>query len=136
LTKELNLEDTVVFCGRLSEKEKIGLLKESKLYVLCSKLHNGMSEGFGITFVEAQAAGLPVVASKTGGIPEAVGNGGVYVDDPNNPSEIADKISKVLTDPKLYLEIKSNLNGNVNKFDVKSWIDNNISVYKAILIRK
>lgn len=77
LTNKLHLDNVVTFCGSLSEKGEITLLKESKLYVLYPKQYNKMAEAFGITFVEAQAAGLPVVASKTGGIPETVGNGGI-----------------------------------------------------------
>jgi len=42
-------------------------------------------EAFGRVVVEAQASGIPVIASRTGGLPEAVGDGGVLIDDYRDP---------------------------------------------------
>lgn len=133
LTKKLNLNSKVIFYGNISENEKIKLLKESKLYVLCPKRYKGMSEAFGITFVEAQAAGIPVVASRTGGISEAVGESGIYVNNVNDPQEIANKITKLITDVNLYSGIKNNIPSHIDNFDVNRWILNNIRVYKSAL---
>ena len=54
-------------------------------------------EGFGIVYLEANACGIPVVASKTGGAREAVKEGvsGIFAD-PTNPEDIAAKIIEVL----------------------------------------
>jgi phosphatidylinositol alpha-1,6-mannosyltransferase len=50
-------------------------------------------EGFGIVFIEANAFGVPVVASRTGGVASAVNDGlsGLFAN-PNSPEDIADKI--------------------------------------------
>jgi phosphatidylinositol alpha-1,6-mannosyltransferase len=135
LTDKLHLDNVVTFCGGLSENEKIALLKESKLYVLCPKRYDNMAEAFGITFLEAQAAGLPVIASRIGGIPEAVGNGGIYIDDVDNPREIADKMTRMLTDSQLYSRTQDNILDRINNFDTNRWIAKLLIVYRSLLGR-
>lgn len=60
-------------------------------------------EGLGLVFLEAQAAGLPVVATRRGGIPEAVAHGetGVLVEDPGNSGELAEALLALLNDDPL-----------------------------------
>ncbi|MFH1403779.1 MAG: glycosyltransferase family 4 protein [Candidatus Altiarchaeota archaeon] len=73
----LGISGRVVFAGQVSDN---GLLK---YYPLCDFLiltpcelpDSGDYEGFGIVYVEANACGRPVVASRTGGIPDAVSDG-------------------------------------------------------------
>jgi glycosyltransferase involved in cell wall biosynthesis len=62
LSRELGLEDRVVFTGRVEEDEKWQLLKCSDAYVSAT-LH----EGFGLVYLEGMAAGLPVVTFDHGG---------------------------------------------------------------------
>lgn len=60
-------------------------------------------EGFGIVFIEAASAGLPVVATKTGGIAEAVVDGetGILVDPSEDPRDLARALTRVLGDADL-----------------------------------
>lgn len=127
LTKNLRLNN-VEFVGELSDRKKIcELLHHSKLFVLCPKPFfqdfELVEEGFGISFIEAQAAGLPVLGSDIGGIPEAVGGGGILVDDPTNPGEIATKIQMILEDSNLYGSLRKNGLERVDQFDRKHWIN-------------
>lgn len=59
-------------------------------------------EPFGLVPVEAMAAGTPVVATRSGGIPESVldQETGLLVD-PNRPDELADALERLLADPAL-----------------------------------
>ena len=69
---------------------------------------SGDAEGFGIVFIEAQAMGLPVVSTRTGGIPEAVEDGetGLLVTQ-NDPEELAQSILRLLQDRELWRRFSS-----------------------------
>jgi phosphatidyl-myo-inositol dimannoside synthase len=57
-------------------------------------------EGLGIVFLEASASGLPVIAGRSGGAPDAVLEGRTgYVVDPRDKAELAGRIVELLTDP-------------------------------------
>ena len=79
LAKELNVQHNISFLGQVNDKKKAKLLASSKLFVMCPTPYNNENEGFGITYIESQAAGVPVLGSHNGGVPEAVGNGGLLV---------------------------------------------------------
>ncbi len=59
-----------------------------------------LQEGLGLSVLEAQAMGLPVVASRVGGLPDIIEHNrtGVLVD-PQNPTALADAIGGVLSNP-------------------------------------
>ena len=65
LTREMGLGDAVEFLGFRSDLPS--LLAGADLFVLPSRM-----EGFGLAVVEAMAAGVPVVATNVGGVPEVV----------------------------------------------------------------
>jgi glycosyltransferase involved in cell wall biosynthesis len=59
-----------------------------------------IEEGLGLVFLEAAAAGLPVIATKMGGIPEVVRDGvnGLLLDKKDDEAELADKIIRLIED--------------------------------------
>jgi glycosyltransferase involved in cell wall biosynthesis len=70
LARSLDLGERVRFLGRISETEKVALLRRSWALVFASP-----KEGWGITNLEAAACGTPVVASNSPGIRESVRDG-------------------------------------------------------------
>jgi phosphatidylinositol alpha-1,6-mannosyltransferase len=72
------------------------------VFVLASGRHGLLVEGFGIACVEASACGLPVIGSRSGGIPEAVREGetGLLVD-PDDPAAVAGAAVRLLEDEAL-----------------------------------
>lgn len=74
---------TVEFLGEVSEEEKWKLMSGAKAYIFPAEF-----EDFGITPVEAMAAGTPVIALKSGGVCETVAEGktGIFFDEPNASS--------------------------------------------------
>lgn len=70
LAHELHIEDVVEFTGFVSEERKVELLRELWICVAPSS-----KEGWGLTVVEANACGTPVVASNVQGLRDAVKDG-------------------------------------------------------------
>src|SRR5207253_5198137 len=70
LARSLDLGSRVRFLGRISEAEKLALLRRAWALVFASP-----QEGRGITNLEAAACGTPVVASNSPGIRESVRHG-------------------------------------------------------------
>lgn len=70
LAASLDLSDRVRFLGRITEQEKLSLLRRAWALVFASP-----KEGWGITNLEAAACGTPVVASNSPGIRESVRDG-------------------------------------------------------------
>jgi len=70
--KEKNLN--VLFTGKIPHDEIPKYMNAMDVMILPSR-----NEGFGAVVIEAQSCGVPVVGSDNGGIPEAVGNGGIIV---------------------------------------------------------
>jgi glycosyltransferase involved in cell wall biosynthesis len=92
--KGLGLENKVIFTDFVPEEDKPGLIKGAKVFVLPS-----FWEGFGLDLLNAMAAGVAVVASNVGSIPEVVGDAGILVD-PKSPDGIAKGLKKVLSMPE------------------------------------
>jgi len=65
----------VHFTGMLPQAEVAKWMNAMDVMILPSR-----NEGFGMVIVEAQGCGTSVVGSSNGGIPEAIGNGGIVVE--------------------------------------------------------
>ena len=59
LVEHLSLKEQVHFCGRVEDDEKSALYAMATAYIFPS-----LYEGFGMTILEAMAAGAPVITSK------------------------------------------------------------------------
>jgi len=102
----------IIFMSYIDENKKWKLLKNAEVFVFPS-----FYEGFGMPVLEAQKAGVPVVASNQGALPEILKDSALLVN-PENPSEISEAIFKVLNNENLrYDLIKKGLE-NINHF---SW---------------
>ena len=100
----LGLNHVVHFLGAVDEALLPTLYALSDVFVLTphASADSRDPEGFGIVYLEANAFGKPVVASRTGGVPEAVQNGvtGMLVP-PDNPQALAEALSTLLKDAAL-----------------------------------
>ena len=103
---ELGLEAYVKLPGRVSDKDLMELYYASDVFVMPVIPVAGDVEGFGIVFLEAVLAGTPAVASRIGGIPEAVEDGvsGVLVE-PANWDEYIKEIGALLENPDRMVEM-------------------------------
>jgi spore coat protein SA len=62
-------------------------------------------EPFGTVNIEAMASGIPVVATRVGGIPEIAEGGGVLLVAPDSPVELADALQKLIQNKALRLKV-------------------------------
>ena len=72
LTKELSLENEVVFLKNIKEDLKVALLASSNVFLMPSRIEKTSVEGFGISFIEAASYGLGSIGGKDGGASDAI----------------------------------------------------------------
>ncbi len=127
LAQSLNLDRRFIFTGF---QQDIGqFLKIFDIFVLASHL-----EGLGTSMLDAQAIGLPIVGSETGGIPEAVihNQTGLLVP-PQDEEALAKAILKLVTDAKLRKKFGEQALKQVRKFDINVTIKKNIQLYNELI---
>lgn len=83
--------------GYVRQDEQEQLYGRARLLVLPS-----FDEGFGLPVLEAMSAGVPVIASRRGALPEVVGDAGVLVE-PDQEEDISRAMERLLTDQTLAL---------------------------------
>ena len=97
LAASLGLGDRIRFLGRISEEEKVLLLRRAWALVFASP-----KEGWGITNLEAAACGTPVVASDSPGIRESILDGKTgYLVRHGDPAAMAAAMGRLADDPTL-----------------------------------
>lgn len=95
--RELGLGDGARFLGRVSEEEKVSLYARAQVFV-----NSSLKEGWGLTTIEANACGTPVVATDVPGLRDSVRHGetGFLVPFGDVPA-FASAIETILRDPVL-----------------------------------
>ncbi|MGH2768181.1 MAG: glycosyltransferase family 4 protein [Actinomycetota bacterium] len=92
LARRLRVEDRVIFCGYLGDRDLAALMATCRAFVFPT-----LYEGFGLPPLEAMAAGAPVVASRAGSLPEVLGDAPFYCD-PFEVESIAGAIARAVGD--------------------------------------
>mgnify|MGYP001199962932 CR=1 FL=1 len=108
MAKELNLIDVVNFCGSVAHDEILKLYSTGAVSVLVLpsiETKDGEKEGIPVSLMEAMAAGVPVISTTTGGIPELLGNGAGILVPPEDCEALANAIERLLKDPEIRREI-------------------------------
>ena len=108
----------------------------NKLDVLVSA--NIEQEAFGRTVIEAQARGVPVVATRIGGVVENIESGKTgLLCEPSNPSEMAEKIMQYAKDPHLMENVAIEARKQVEeRYSLKKTMDMTLEAYKEVLSTK
>ncbi|MEK9132469.1 MAG: glycosyltransferase family 4 protein [Patescibacteria group bacterium] len=120
--------DNVAFLGR--RKDVAQLMAASDVFVLPS-----VREAFGLVILEAAVAGLPVIATSVGGIPEIIENGKTGITVPSHNSDaLADAICSVLANPANAFELVKAAQNRVEiEFNAKTMAQKTAEVYDEVL---
>lgn len=102
--EELGLGASVRLLGRVPHAELLRLYRERRAdcVVLPSlDLGGGLHEGLSVALVEAMAHGIPVIGTRTGGIPELLDRSAGVLVHPSDPVGLADALADLLGSPSL-----------------------------------
>ncbi len=101
-TNKLEIQDSVQFKGYVKDDELQIYYQTSDIFVLPSYPIENQTEGLGVVLLEAMTAGVPVIGSDTGGIPDIIEDGvnGLLVP-PGDEKMLAEAIKKLIQNPDL-----------------------------------
>jgi len=129
LVKRLGLWHCTQFLG--NQRDIPAIMANLDVLVLATTTH----EAFGRVIVEAQACGVPVVATRVGGVVDIIDDNktGLLVP-PADPSSIADAVTKIYKDAELSRTLAENAYKKVKeKYNIELMAENTIDVYKEAL---
>jgi glycosyltransferase involved in cell wall biosynthesis len=119
LSTRLGLRTCVQFGGEVPHEKVLSFMRQADVFVLPS-----MSEGFPMVIVEALSCGLPVVASRVGGVPEIITNEtNGYLVEAKDEGALAESILVLLQDEHLRKKIS-----DANKHLVKKYSWENVII--------
>jgi glycosyltransferase involved in cell wall biosynthesis len=94
-------------------------------------------EGMGSVLLDALAFGLPVAATRAGGIPEVIVDQACgLLADVENPVALGDAIVRLVRDDALRARVRANARPRANEFSVERMTDRTIAVYEGVLARR
>lgn len=126
----MGLEGRLTFTG---QREDIpDMLSIMDIYSLSS-----LNEGLGRSILEAQAAGVPVVATNVGGVPEIVEDGttGILVP-PKDPKALAQAIEKLVDNLEFRILIAKNAWERLSYFSLKKTVEDLNKLYRKLLSKE
>ena len=124
LAQELNLGERVVFKGFIDEAR--GLLNGFDIFTLTSR-----SEGLPYAILEAGNAGLPIVASRVGGIPEVIESGqeGVLVE-PGNINAIYEGLQDLINNKEKRISYGKSVHERIQRdFSLEKMVHDTLKLY-------
>ena len=127
-----NLQDRILLLGFISEDEKLRLLQNAFLLVQPS-----FKEGWGLTVIEANACGVPVVANNAPGLCDSVNDGKTgLLYKFGDVDDAAKKMEEFLQNPQFYAEISANCRAWAEKFKWQTASDETFELLSRIISKK
>ncbi len=136
LIKQLGMSQHVFLIGAKSQEEVIAKMSDSDLFVHPAiRENNGRQENQGLVIQEAQALELPVITTRTGGIPEGLieNKTGLLVEEKNIDHLANSILFFAQNKPEIERFGKAGRDFVVQNFDIKTINDRLVSVYEEVL---
>jgi glycosyltransferase involved in cell wall biosynthesis len=128
------LAKNVSFFGNIDYHKVVQFYKNSEIFVLPSKNTPTWQEQYGMVLVEAMASGLAIVTTKSGAIPEVVGNAAVLIN-PGNELELTVNLERLIKAEDLRHELsKQAIRRSQDEFDCIKTADRIGKLYKKIIV--
>lgn len=127
LAQTYKLSDRVQFLGQVEEEKKLQILSVATMYVSAAQ-----HEGFGIVFLEAMDAGLPIVAANDGGQRDFLQHGeNAFLIAPHDPAGVSRAVTTLIQHPDIRKKM-----GKKNRQDVQEYyLGNTVSRIEDILVK-
>lgn len=125
--KQLGIIDKIEFVGKVSDQDLATLLFRATALV-----HPSKSEGFGLTGLEAMAAGCPVIAAHATALPEIYGQAALFFD-PENPADLVAKVDTLAADPQLRSDLIEKGFRRIKNYSWDKMVDQTVAVYNQVL---
>jgi glycosyltransferase involved in cell wall biosynthesis len=131
LCRQLGVEDSFQFLGWKSQDELVDLYAQADVFAMPSLI-----EAFGMVFLEAMAAGVPVIGTRVGGVPEMItdGKNGRLVS-PQDSVELAAALVEVLLNPALQEKFRTAGLETARSFSVERMMEHTYRIYGQVLGR-
>jgi L-malate glycosyltransferase len=127
LCRELDICDDVRFVGKQEQMEEI--LAVADLFLLTSEY-----ESFGLAALEAMAAGVPVISTNAGGLPEIAVQGETgYLDDVGDIHGMSEHAISILEDEATLKKFKANALAHAKNFDIHRIVPQYEALYNHFL---
>jgi glycosyltransferase involved in cell wall biosynthesis len=126
LIEQTGLQNEVLLTGRVPDDDLSALYSGAQVAVLTS-----WHEGFGLVAVEAMACGTPLIAHRSGAIPEVVGEAALLFDSPN-PETIAAALEEVIGEPALRARLQQRGQQRARLFQTKEDARAVLKIYKEV----
>ncbi|GGB24542.1 N-acetyl-alpha-D-glucosaminyl L-malate synthase BshA [Puia dinghuensis] len=127
LCRELDIFDDVRFVGKQDQMEEI--LAVADLFLLTSEY-----ESFGLAALEAMAAGVPVVSTNAGGLPEIAIQGETgYLDDVGDIHSMSEHAIRILENDDILKRFKANATAHAKNFDIHRIVPQYEALYNRFL---
>jgi colanic acid/amylovoran biosynthesis glycosyltransferase len=133
--EEHALDEWITYVGSVPHQKVQRLMQKSHLYTQhCKTATDGDVEGQGVTFIEAQATGLPVVATRSGGVPSVVVDGETgYLVPEEDTEAMADRIAHLAQHPDSWERLSQNGRKRMEEhFDLTKQVRKLRSLYQRL----